>query len=66
VFIQVGSVEEAQAVSMGTRFLASEETRVVRAYKERVVRSTAEDTVYTLLFDVSWPDAAHRVVLLST
>jgi nitronate monooxygenase len=52
----------AQAVSLGTRFLASEETRVVRAYKERVVQSTAEDTVYTLLFDVGWPDAAHRVL----
>jgi nitronate monooxygenase len=52
----------AQAVSMGTRFLASEETRVVHAYKERVVQSTAEDTVYTLLFDLGWPDAAHRVL----
>src|SRR5215813_12243020 len=52
----------AQAVSMGTRFLCSEETRVVRAYKERVVKSKAEDTVYTLLFDVGWPEAAHRVL----
>ena len=52
----------AQAVSMGTRFLASEETRVVRAYKERVVQSRAEDTVLTLLFDIGWPDAPHRVL----
>jgi len=52
----------AQAVSIGTRFLCSEETQVVRAYKERVVRSKAEDTVYTFLFDVGWPDAAHRVL----
>src|SRR5712691_6048855 len=52
----------AQAVSMGTRFLCSEETQVVRAYKERVVKSKAEDTVYTLLFDVGWPNAAHRVL----
>jgi NAD(P)H-dependent flavin oxidoreductase YrpB (nitropropane dioxygenase family) len=52
----------AQAVSMGTRFLASEEACAVQAYKERVVRSTAEDTVYTLLFDVGWPGAAHRVL----
>ncbi|HKA55082.1 MAG TPA: nitronate monooxygenase [Candidatus Binatia bacterium] len=52
----------AQAVSMGTRFLCSEEARVVRAYKERVVKSKAEDTVYTYLFDVGWPDAAHRVL----
>jgi NAD(P)H-dependent flavin oxidoreductase YrpB (nitropropane dioxygenase family) len=52
----------AQAVSMGTRFLCSEETLVSRAYKERVTESTAEDTVYTLLFDVGWPNAAHRVL----
>jgi NAD(P)H-dependent flavin oxidoreductase YrpB (nitropropane dioxygenase family) len=52
----------AQAVSMGTRFLCSEETQVLRAYKERVVRSKAEDTVYTFLFDIGWPDAAHRVL----
>jgi nitronate monooxygenase len=52
----------AQAVSMGTRFLCSEETEVLRAYKERVVKGKAEDTVYTFLFDVGWPDAAHRVL----
>ncbi len=52
----------AQAVSMGTRFLCSEETLVFRAYKERVVRAKADDTVYTLLFDVGWPEAAHRVL----
>jgi NAD(P)H-dependent flavin oxidoreductase YrpB (nitropropane dioxygenase family) len=52
----------AQAVSMGTRFLASVETGVVQAYKDRVVQSKAEDTVYTLLFDVGWPNAAHRVL----
>lgn len=52
----------AQAVSMGTRFLCSEEARVIQAYKERVVKSKAEDTVYTYLFDVGWPDAAHRVL----
>lgn len=52
----------AQAVSMGTRFLASEESSVVQAYKDRVVQSRAEDTAYTLLFDVGWPNAAHRVI----
>ncbi len=52
----------AQAVSMGTRFVASEEVQVVQAYKQRIVDSTAEDTVYTTLFDVGWPEAAHRVL----
>ena len=52
----------AEAVSMGTRFLASEEAFVPRGYKARIVKSTAEDTVYTRLFDIGWPDAPHRVL----
>jgi nitronate monooxygenase/enoyl-[acyl-carrier protein] reductase II len=52
----------AQAISMGTRFLASEEAQVPREYKERIVQSRAEDTVYTQLFDIGWPDAPHRVL----
>lgn len=52
----------AQAVSMGTRFLASEESRASRDYKLRVVHACAEDTVHTMLFDIGWPDAAHRVL----
>jgi nitronate monooxygenase len=50
----------AQAVSLGTRFLCSDESRA--AYKDRVVAATAADTVYTKLFDLEWPDAAHRVL----
>jgi NAD(P)H-dependent flavin oxidoreductase YrpB (nitropropane dioxygenase family) len=52
----------AQAVSLGTRFLCSDEAGVLPAYKERIRRATAEDTVHTKLFDVGWPDAAHRVL----
>jgi nitronate monooxygenase len=53
----------AQGVSLGTRFVASEEARAHRAYKERLVKSTAEDTVYTEdLFDIGWPNAPHRVI----
>ena len=51
----------AQAVSLGTRFVASEEAWIHRVYKERVVSSRAEDTLYTTLFDVGWP-APHRVI----
>jgi len=39
----------AQAVSMGTRFLASDEAAASRAYKERITLSRAEDTVLTWL-----------------
>ena len=51
----------AQAVSLGTRFVASEEAWIHRLYKERVVRSRAEDTLYTTLFDGGWP-VPHRVI----
>lgn len=51
----------AQGVSLGTRFVASEEAWIHRAYKDRVVKSRAEDTLYTTLFDVGWP-APHRVI----
>jgi NAD(P)H-dependent flavin oxidoreductase YrpB (nitropropane dioxygenase family) len=51
----------AQAVSVGTRFLCSEEAFAAPAYKDRIVRGTAEDTVYTGLFDIGW-DAPHRVL----
>ena len=52
----------AQAVSMGTRFLASAEAAVSDAYKQRITLSHAEDTVLTGLFDIGWPDAPHRVL----
>src|SRR5262245_7821144 len=52
----------AQAALMGTRFVASEESRAASEYKQRVVRARAEDTVHTKLFDIGWPDATHRVL----
>jgi len=52
----------AEAVLMGTRFLASDESRASHEYKQRVVRACAEDTVHTMLFDIGWPNAAHRVL----
>lgn len=53
----------AQGVSLGTRFVASDEANVHPEYKRRIVESTAEDTVYTDdLYDVWWPDAPHRTL----
>jgi nitronate monooxygenase/enoyl-[acyl-carrier protein] reductase II len=52
----------AQAVSIGTRFLASHEAQVRGDYKERLVRARAEDTVVTTLFDGGWPEAPARVL----
>jgi len=52
----------AQGVSLGTRFVASEEASIHPVYKQRVVDSSAEDTFYGDLFDIWWPDAPHRVL----
>ena len=52
----------AQGISVGTRFLASDEAFIPLEYKERILRSRAEDTVYCQLFDIGWPAAPHRVL----
>jgi len=52
----------AQAVSIGTRFLCSNESRAAASYKQRTAKAKAEDTVHTLCFDIGWPNAAHRVL----
>lgn len=52
----------AQAVSIGTRFLASDEAHAAPDYKQRIVQARAEDTVLTSLFDGGFPDAPHRVL----
>jgi NAD(P)H-dependent flavin oxidoreductase YrpB (nitropropane dioxygenase family) len=53
----------ARAVSMGTRFLCSEEAVAHPAYKQRVVASHADETLHADdLFDVGWPSAPHRVL----
>lgn len=52
----------AQGVSLGTRFVASEEAWVHAVYKRRVVESGANDTFYGELFNVGWPGAPHRTL----
>ncbi|OFW71225.1 MAG: hypothetical protein A2Y55_06055 [Actinobacteria bacterium RBG_16_68_12] len=52
----------AQGVSLGTRFVASDEAWIHPAHKQRVVESTADDTVYNELYDVWWPGAPHRTL----
>jgi nitronate monooxygenase len=53
----------AQGVSMGTRFVACTETFAAQEFKQRIVSSTAEDTVYAeALFDNGWPNAPHRAL----
>ena len=53
----------AQGVSLGTRFVATDEAFVSDEYKRRVVASGAEDTFYSgFLYDVNWPDVPHRAI----
>jgi NAD(P)H-dependent flavin oxidoreductase YrpB (nitropropane dioxygenase family)/CTP:molybdopterin cytidylyltransferase MocA len=53
----------AQAASLGTRFLATDEANAHPEYKRRVVASSAADTVYTTdLYNIWWPDAPHRTL----
>lgn len=53
----------AAGVSLGTRFVASEEADAHIDYKRRIVAATAADTVYTPdLYELHWPGAPHRTL----
>ena len=52
----------AQGVSLGTRFVATEEARAHPVYKNRIIAATSADTVHCMLFDIGWPGAPHRVI----
>jgi len=52
----------ADGAVFGTRFLASREASAHPKYKQALVDAHASDTFHTKLFDVGWPDAAHRVI----
>ncbi len=52
----------ADGAVFGTRFVAAEECSAHPIFKSRVVTAHASDTVHTKLYDVGWPDAAHRVI----
>lgn len=51
----------ADAVAMGTRFVASEEALAHPRYQQRLLEASGADTVLTELFDVGWP-APHRIL----
>lgn len=52
----------ASAVSMGTRFVATDEALALDSYKSMVTNTESDQTVLTELFDQGWPNAAHRVI----
>jgi enoyl-[acyl-carrier protein] reductase II len=55
----------ADGVVMGTRFLATPEANAHPAYKARLVSSSEEDTVHTILYGYRWPHAPHRTLRTS-
>jgi NAD(P)H-dependent flavin oxidoreductase YrpB (nitropropane dioxygenase family) len=52
----------AQAAVLGTRFLASSESRAHPRYKQKVLEACEADTVRTILFGHGWPNAPHRTL----
>jgi nitronate monooxygenase len=52
----------ADAAVFGTRFLASNEAAADAKYQRRILAAEAEETVHTELYDIGWPNAAHRVL----
>jgi len=55
-------VAGADAVRVGTRFVATNECGAHPDYVEALIRSGADDTVLTTAFGLGWPDAPHRVL----
>jgi enoyl-[acyl-carrier protein] reductase II len=52
----------ADAVSVGTRLVASQEAYAHDEYKRRIVAASAEDIARTALFGPEWPDQPMRVI----
>jgi nitronate monooxygenase len=52
----------ADAVRVGTRFVAAVEAEAHEQYVSALIKAEAADTVYTEAFSVGWPDAPHRVL----
>ena len=52
----------AQAAMLGTRFLASSESRAHPHYKQKLLEASEADTVRTILFGHGWPNAPHRTL----
>jgi nitronate monooxygenase len=52
----------ADGAWLGTRFLATEEAHVHRAYRDRVLSADESETVFGTPFDEGWPEVPHRVL----
>lgn len=52
----------ADAVCLGTRFVASQEANAHSEYKDRITQAKAKDTIITTVFGPEWPDVPMRVI----
>ena len=55
-------VAGADAVRVGTRFMAATESEAHAGYVDALINANADDTVITTAFGDGWPDAPHRVL----
>jgi nitronate monooxygenase len=55
----------ADGVRVGTRFVAAEEAKAHPQYVDALIAARANDSVYTEVFSVGWPDAPHRCLRAS-
>ena len=55
----------AEAVVLGTRFLATREANAHPEYKQKLLEASEKDTVRTILFGHGWPNAPHRTLRTS-
>lgn len=56
----------AAGVWVGTRFLAAREANIHAEYQKRVLAASADDTLYSQLFDIGWANAPLRSLKNST
>ena len=56
----------AGGVMLGTRFVATQESRAHPDYKQALCAARSAETALTVCFDGDWPQAAHRVLRNST
>jgi enoyl-[acyl-carrier protein] reductase II len=52
----------AQAVAIGTRFLATTESTAHPLYKQKIIEAREGDTVRSTIFGATWPNAPHRTL----
>jgi nitronate monooxygenase len=52
----------ASGASVGTRFVATEESYAHPAYKKALLNANASHTALTVCFEGGWPNAPHRVL----